>query len=63
MRLQRGGPEEALQKADGGRTIEGKMNVKIVDDECRTDYYLVCLAENQRKFRALFEMVKEDTVV
>lgn len=46
-----------------GENPTGKVNISIADLECHTDYYLVCLADNAEKFKALFERVNETTIL
>ena len=45
-----------------GETISGRINISIADPECHTDYYLVCLASEKEKYKALFDMVSEKTI-
>lgn len=40
----------------------GRINIPIVDEECHTDYYLVCLKENQARYKDLFSQISEKTV-
>ena len=40
----------------------GRVNIPIVDEECHTDYYLVCLAENQGRYKDLFSQISEKTI-
>lgn len=42
--------------------IPGRVNVAIADLECHTDFYLVCLASEKKKYKALFDMVTEKTI-
>lgn len=46
-----------------GETVPGRINVAIADEECKTDYYLVCLNSEKKKYEKLFKLVKETTVV
>lgn len=46
-----------------GQGLEGKINVPLADPECRTDYYLACLADDKDKYKALFEQVTERTIL
>lgn len=41
------------------QTSAGRINVSIADSECHTDYYLVCLKQNQERFRNLFQLISE----
>ena len=45
-----------------GETISGRMNISIADPECHTDYYLVCLASEKEKYKALFDTITEKTI-
>lgn len=45
-----------------GETISGRINVAITDPECHTDYYLVCLSSEKKKYKALFDIVTEKTI-
>lgn len=45
-----------------GETISGRMNISIADPECHTDYYLVCLASEKEKYKALFDKITEKTI-
>ena len=47
---------------DRGETLPGRVNVPLADPECRTDYYLVCLASEQKKYEKLFRYLQEDTI-
>ena len=42
--------------------LPGRINVPIVDAECLTDYYLVCLNSEKDKYKKLFDQTKEDTI-
>lgn len=46
-----------------GETLPGRINVPLADPECHTDYYLVTLASEKKKFTRLFELVSETTVM
>lgn len=46
-----------------GQTLPGRINVPLVDSECHTDYYLVSLASEQKRFAALFDHVNETTIL
>lgn len=43
-------------------TMPGRINVKLADLECTTDYYLVCLNSEKKKYEKLFNIVNENTV-
>ena len=43
-------------------TMPGRINVKLADPECTTDYYLVCLDSEKKKYEKLFNIVNENTV-
>lgn len=45
-----------------GETVVGRINVPLTDAECHTDYYLVCLRKDERKYRRLFAKIDENTV-
>lgn len=45
-----------------GETLPGRVNVSLADQECHTDYYLVCLASEKKKFERLFKTVSEDLI-
>ena len=45
-----------------GETFPGRVNVALADPECHTDYYLVCLASERKKFERLFKTVSEDLI-
>lgn len=45
-----------------GRTLPGRINVALADPECHTDYYLVCLQSEQKRFKRLFDVIHEETV-
>lgn len=45
-----------------GETFPGRINVALADPECHTDYYLVCLASERKKFERLFKTVSEDLI-
>lgn len=46
-----------------GDTVPGRVDIAIADPECHTDYYLVCSASEKEKYRTLFDMVTEDTIL
>ena len=43
-------------------TMPGRINVKLADPECYTDYYLVCLDSEKKKYEKLFNIVNENTI-
>lgn len=45
-----------------GEDIPGRTNLPLADEECRTDYYLVCLKQNQRRYETLFRQIDEQTI-
>ena len=45
-----------------GETLPGRVNVALADPECHTDYYLVCLASEKKKFERLFKTVSNDLI-
>ena len=45
-----------------GENIPGKVSIPIVDRECQTDYFLVCLKEKRQKYKKLFDRVDEHTI-
>ena len=45
-----------------GKTVTGRITVPLIDAECHTDYYLVCLRAHAAKYRPLFAKVREDTI-
>ena len=46
-----------------GQALPGRVNVPLVDSECHTDYYLVSLASERKRFEALFNHINEKTVL
>ena len=46
-----------------GQTLPGRINIPLVDSECHTDYYLVSLASELKRFEALFNHINEETVL
>lgn len=42
--------------------VPGRIDIPLVDKECHTEYYLVCLKSEQRKFKKLFDSVHEKTI-
>lgn len=45
-----------------GQNVPGKINVPIADDACHTEYFLVCLTKNKKRFAPLFDRVDDKTV-
>ena len=45
-----------------GLTIPGRINVRLADPECSTDYYLVCLKTEKEKHAKLFQQIRGDTI-
>jgi DNA-binding transcriptional LysR family regulator len=45
-----------------GDAVPGRVNIPIVDPECHTDYYLVCLESKKRRYIKLFDSIHERTV-
>ena len=45
-----------------GEDLPGRINIPIVDEECQTDYYLVCLKSEARRYDALFRQIDEKTI-
>ena len=45
-----------------GQTISGRINVRLADPECSTDYYLVCLKSEKEKHKKLFQQICENTI-
>ena len=46
-----------------GHSVEGKINVKLADEECHADYYLICLKEERSRHKTLFDLIDENTVI
>lgn len=46
-----------------GQSLQGRINVALSDPECHTDYYLVCLRSEQKRFRKLFENIRGTTIL
>lgn len=44
------------------RPVPGHVNVAIADEECHTDYFLVCLKSEEKRFSKLFSSVHERTI-
>lgn len=47
---------------DRGQSIPGRINVSLADPECHTDYYLVCLKEEKKRFASLFDNIGSHTI-
>ena len=45
-----------------GQTIPGKVSIELADPECHTDYYLVCLRSDMKKYEQLFRHLNENTI-
>lgn len=45
-----------------GIRFEGRMDIPLADPECHTEYYLVCLASETKRFARLFDNVHERTI-
>lgn len=45
-----------------GDVPEGKINVKLSDPECQTDYYLACLDSEKSRYRKLFDRIDEKMI-
>ena len=45
-----------------GDPIPSRVNIPLEDPEARTDYYLVCLKEDQEKYKDLFRHVNSATI-
>lgn len=44
------------------RMIPGRINIPLADTEGHTDYYLVCLKANEKRFASLFSRMKENSI-
>lgn len=42
--------------------VAGRVDIPIVDPECHTDFYLVCLASEKERYKGLFDKVGERTI-
>ncbi len=42
--------------------VPGRVDIPIVDPECHTDFYLVCLASEKERYKGLFDKVGERTI-
>ena len=45
-----------------GEDMPGRINLPIVDEECQTDYYLVCLKRDAKRYEPLFRQIDEQTI-
>ena len=45
-----------------GEVFPDRINIPIADDECSTDFYLVCLSSEKKRFEPLYKHVKEDMI-
>ena len=45
-----------------GQKIPGRMNISLADPECQTDYYLVCLKSEQKRYEKLFQQINDRTI-
>lgn len=43
-------------------TFPDRINIPITDDECHTDFYLICMKEETDKYKALFRAVTDKTI-
>ncbi len=43
--------------------IPGRLDIPVADAECHTDFYLVCLASEQKRYAPLFKRVGAKTIV
>ena len=46
----------------GREQFPGRVAVPIADPECSTDYFLVCLDSEKERFKALFDLLREDFI-
>lgn len=46
-----------------GQKIPGRVNIPIVDPECHTDFFLVCLTAYKERYRPLYDRVSEKTIL
>lgn len=42
--------------------VPGRVDIPIVDPECHTDFYLVCLASEKERYKGLFDKIGERTI-
>ena len=45
-----------------GQKIPGRTNIALADPECQTDYYLVCLKSEQKRYEKLFQQLNDRTI-
>lgn len=45
------------------QSFPDRINIPIVDEECHTDFFLVCLASEAKKYETLFHGISENTVL
>lgn len=45
-----------------GTKIPGRINISLADPECQTDYYLVCLKSEQKRYERLFKQINDKTI-
>ena len=45
-----------------GEVFPDRINIPIADDECSTDFYLVCLSSEKKRFEPLYKHVREDMI-
>lgn len=45
-----------------GQKIPGRINIALADPECQTDYYLVCLKSEQKRYEKLFQQLNDRTI-
>ena len=43
-------------------TFPDRINIPITDDECHTDFYLVCMKNEVDKYKALFRVITDKTI-
>ena len=53
---------ESSYRVRHGQTLPGRINVPLINSECHTDYYLVSLASEQKRFATLFDHINETTI-
>ena len=42
--------------------MPGRINISLADPECQTDYYLVCLKSEQKRYEKLFQQIDDRTI-
>lgn len=45
-----------------GTQVPGRINIPLSDPETRTEYFLVCLKDDQEKYKDLFRQVSSETI-